>query len=128
MFVTPTTRPISEISAVAVYVSDQDGALSFYTQVLGFELVRDELRGEQRWIEVALPGRAPSLALVPEESAREDMPLDTNVVISTDDIGSACEELRRRGVDVRAGIRRDWGPPMVVFEDPDGNRFLLVER
>ena len=124
---TQTIRPINEISAVAVYVSDQDGALSFYTEVLGFELVRDERRGEQRWLEVALPGRAPSLALVPEQSAGEEMPLETNVVISTEDIASACEELRRRGVDVVSGIRRDWGPPMVVFEDPDGNRFFLVE-
>ena len=123
-----TIRPINQVTAVAVYVSDQEGALGFYTEVLGFELVRDEHAEGRRWVEVALPRGGTSLALVPEEWAEGEAPFDTNVVIATDDLRAACLELRRRGVDVGTGIRRDWGAPMAVFEDPDGNRFLLVER
>ena len=124
---TQSLPPMDEIAAVAIPVSDQEGALRFYTEVLGFELVRDEYASGTRWIEVAL-GRGTSLALVPDECSATFAPIDTNVVISTDDIGAACTELRRRGVDVIRGVRRDWGPTMVIFEDPDGNRFLLAER
>ena len=128
MSATQTLSPIKEIKAVAVYVSDQEGALRFFTEVLDFELTRDERCGDQRWIEVTPLAGGTALALVPVDSADGEPALDTNVVIATDDIGAACEELRRRGVDLPAGVRRDWGRPMVVFEDPDGNRFLLVER
>ena len=73
---TQTMRPITEITAVAVPVSDQEGALRFYTEVLGFEVVRDERSAGQRWIEVTLGGRT-TLALVPEDLEAGTAPVDT---------------------------------------------------
>src|SRR4051795_6554767 len=50
---TSKTR-ITEIGTVMVPVSDQDKAIEFYTETLGFELRQDDPYGEgQRWVEVA---------------------------------------------------------------------------
>lgn len=56
---------ISQVGAVFVPVADQDRALEFYLDTLGFEK-RAEFTygGENRWIEVAPPGAANTIALV----------------------------------------------------------------
>ena len=63
---TPTT--VSTIGVAMFSVSDQDKAIAFYTQKLGYE-VRSDMRfgenGEMRWVEVAPPGSQARLALNP---------------------------------------------------------------
>ena len=62
----PTT--ITNIGVVMFTVSDQDAALAFYTEKLGFEVQgRHALRrnNEYRWLEVAPPGSSARLALNP---------------------------------------------------------------
>src|SRR5215212_2990663 len=63
---TPTT--VSNLGVAMFTVSDQDAALAFYTDKLGYE-VRGDMRfgenGENRWLEVAPPGSTARLALNP---------------------------------------------------------------
>ena len=59
-----TTR-ITGIGTVGVPVTDQDRAVEFYVGKLGFEKRRDMPFGAGRWIEVAPPGSATTIALVP---------------------------------------------------------------
>ena len=127
---TPTSTRISEIARVIVPVSDQDRALEFYLGKLGFEKRIDGAYGEgERWIEVAPPGAATSIALV---RAREGDPIgiDTQVRFATEDADADHAALLSRGVDVDAEIIRlgDYVSPMFYFRDPDGNRLLIVER
>ncbi len=57
---------IREVGRVVVPVSDQDRALEFYTRVLGFEVRTDAVADESgRWLEVAPPGAATTIAIVP---------------------------------------------------------------
>ena len=58
-----TTR-ITGVGTVGVPVTDQDRALEFYVGRLGFEKRRDLPFGDARWIEVAPPGSATTIALV----------------------------------------------------------------
>src|ERR687892_643509 len=61
-----TATGISEVGTVFVPVSDQDRSLEFFVGQLGFEKRAEFAYGEQhRWIEVAPPGAANALALVP---------------------------------------------------------------
>lgn len=61
-----TPTPITDVLTVAVPVSDQDRALTFYADTLGFQTRRDmSLPQFGRWIEVAPPGAAVTIALVP---------------------------------------------------------------
>jgi catechol 2,3-dioxygenase-like lactoylglutathione lyase family enzyme len=125
-----TRTQITQVGTVIVPVGDQDRALEFYLDKLGFEKRLDVPFGDgDRWVEVAPPGAATTVALVPP---REGDPtgIETNVGFTTEDIESDHAELRARGVDADEAVMRmgDPVPPMFFFRDPDGNRFLIVER
>jgi catechol 2,3-dioxygenase-like lactoylglutathione lyase family enzyme len=123
-----TTTQITHIGTVLVAVSDQDRALEFYVGKLGFEKRLDGAYGEgERWVEVAPPGAATSIALVPR---REGDPTGTEVSLATRDADADHAELLARGVDADPEVMRlgDFVPPMFTFRDPDGNRFRMVQR
>jgi catechol 2,3-dioxygenase-like lactoylglutathione lyase family enzyme len=119
---------ITRIGTVIVPVADQDRALEFYAGTLGFETRLDAPFGEGvRWIEVAPPGAATTIALVPSDEAGAG---GTEVSLATADAAADHARMRERGVDVDEALV-DMGagvPPMFTFRDPDGNRFRVVER
>ena len=119
---------ITELATVAVPVTDQDRALEFYVGTLGFEVRLDaEFGGGQRWIEVAPPGGATTLALPP----LGDVPtgVDTGIRLTTESAADDHAALLAKGVDVDPEILQWPGvPPMFSLRDPDGNRLYLVER
>jgi catechol 2,3-dioxygenase-like lactoylglutathione lyase family enzyme len=122
---------IGRVGRVAVPVSDQDKAIAFYTEKLGFEVTSDIPVDENyRWVEVTPPAGGTPLAIVPPPPGAHDrIGTDTSVMLTTDDIETAHSELRDRGVDVDEEISRmgDPVPPMFWFRDQDGNTLLLVE-
>ena len=64
----PTTA-IDDVRTIAVTVADQDSALAFYVDVLGFEKRLDaSISPTMRWIEVAPPGARTSIALTAAET------------------------------------------------------------
>jgi catechol 2,3-dioxygenase-like lactoylglutathione lyase family enzyme len=136
---------ISQVGTVFVPVADQDRALEFYLGKLGFEKRGDFAYGDgARWVEVAPPGSAIAIALVPPSEGGTPGGDKTHCALSTDDIDAAHETLRARGVEVDAEVARDGRPrdllfdagrrmgnatvpSMFFFRDADGNRFLMVE-
>jgi catechol 2,3-dioxygenase-like lactoylglutathione lyase family enzyme len=114
---------------VAVPVSDQERALAFYTQTLGFETRRDLPFGSGRWIEVAPPGSPTSIALA---IASDEQPtgMDTGIRLATRDAEADHKALQAAGVDADHEVMRmgEHIPPMFAFRDPDGNRLVLVEQ
>jgi catechol 2,3-dioxygenase-like lactoylglutathione lyase family enzyme len=125
-----TDTQITQVGTVMVPVQDQDQAIAFYTSKLGFETRADVPFGKgDRWVEVAPPGAATTLALViPREG--ESTGIDTRVGFATEDADADHERLRARGVDVDESVMRmgDPVPPMFFFRDLDGNRSLIVQR
>jgi catechol 2,3-dioxygenase-like lactoylglutathione lyase family enzyme len=112
-----------------VPVSDQERALDFYVGTLGFKKRMDVPYGNgDRWIEVAPPGTATAIALVPPRQG-DPVGVETRISLSTDDAGAAHAALSDRGVDVDPEVMRMGGPvpPMFFFRDQDGNSLLLVE-
>jgi catechol 2,3-dioxygenase-like lactoylglutathione lyase family enzyme len=119
---------IKEVGRVMVPVSDQDRAIDFYVEKLGFEKRADTPYGDgDRWVEVAPAGSAAALALVkPREG--ESAGGDSRIALSTDDVDSVHSALKDRGVDVDDVMRMgDPVPPMFFFRDQDGNSLLIVE-
>jgi catechol 2,3-dioxygenase-like lactoylglutathione lyase family enzyme len=126
---TDTATQITKVGTVMVPVSDQDRAIEFFVEKLGFELRGDTAYGEgDRWVEVAPPGSATPIALVlPREG--EPVGIMTRIGFDTDDVDADHATLRSRGVDVDDVLREgDPVPPMFFFRDPDGNHFMLAER
>ena len=89
--------PLGDVLTIGVPVSDQDRALEFYLDRLGFEKRRDvpvpQFGG--RWIEVAPPGAAVTIALVP---ARDRAPagVETGIRLKTADAAAAHADLEAR--------------------------------
>ena len=116
------TTHITGIGAVAVPVTDQDRALEFYVGTLGFETRRDLPFGEARWIEVAPPGSATTIALVPAG-------IPTGIRLLTADADRDHAALRSGGVDTDPEVMRmPEAPPMFALRDPDGNALILVQE
>jgi catechol 2,3-dioxygenase-like lactoylglutathione lyase family enzyme len=118
---------ITHIGTVVVPVADQDRALQFYVEALGFEARIDAPFGPgQRWIEVAPPGAETTIALVPRDAS----PAGIEVSLATRSAEGDHAELRARGVEADAELllMGEGVPPMFTFRDPDGNRFRMVER
>lgn len=119
---------ITDIRTVGIPVSDQDRALAFYVDKLGFEKRMDaEFAPGRRWIEVAAPGAGTSVALV---SAGDDAPagVDTGIRFTTEDADADHASMVAGGVDVDAEVLRMGGvPPMFGFRDPDGNSLYVVQ-
>jgi predicted enzyme related to lactoylglutathione lyase len=119
---------IDDVMTIAVPVVDQDRALEFYLDRLGFEKRRDFPASQfgGRWIEVAPRGATVTIALV---AAREGATagVDTGIRLKAPDAGSAHAELQRRGVDVGELLRWPGVPPMFLVHDQDGNRLTIVE-
>ena len=120
---------VGKVGRVAVPVTDQDGAIAFYTEKLGFSVAADIDAGGYRWVEVAPPDGGTTLAIVPPPEGGPTG-IDTNVILTTDDIDEAHAELRNRGVDVDDEVSRMGGPvpPMFWFRDLEGNKLLIVEN
>jgi catechol 2,3-dioxygenase-like lactoylglutathione lyase family enzyme len=144
MTTTTDSTCITQVATVFVPVSDQDRALEFYVDKLGFEKRVDfEYGGTHRWIEVAPPGSTNAIALVPPSEGKAVRDDRTYCAFTTADIESDHATLRARGVDVDAEIARkgtgraglisietmvkDPVPPQFFFRDIDGNRFLIVD-
>ena len=118
---------ITQVGTIGVPVNDQDRALEFYRDKLGFETRMDATYGEgERWIEVAPPGAATTIALV-RAAADQPTGADTGVRLSTDDAAADHEALLARGVDADAEVI-PYPVPMFIMRDPDGNRLIVVER
>lgn len=123
-----TTAHIDGVRTVGIPVRDQDRALEFYTETLGFRKLMDapleQLGG--RWIEVSPPQSAITIALTP---AREDAPagVDTGIRFTTADATALRTQLSASGVDVDDLLSWEGIPPMFDFRDPDGNILYVSE-
>ena len=119
---------IDGVMTIGVPVIDQDRALEFYVDKLGFEKRRD-FPGQQpggRWVEVAPPGATVTIALVP---TREGLPagVPTGVRLQTGDAAAVHAELQARGVGVGELLRWPGVPPMFELHDQDGNGLAIVQ-
>ena len=120
---------IKEVGTVIVPVSDQDRAIEFYTDKLGFEVRTDSAYGDgDRWVEVAPAGAATTIALVPPREG-QSVGVPTNMGLSTEDVDADHASLKERGADVDDVMRMgDPVPPMFFLRDQDGNSALVVQR
>jgi lactoylglutathione lyase len=128
MATTETKVRITDIRTVGVPVTDQDRAVAFYVDTLGFEKRLDmPLGGGSRWIEVAPPGAATSIALV---VAHDGVPagVETGIRFITGDADADHATLRSRGVDTGEVLRWEGVPPMFALRDQDGNGLEIVEQ
>jgi catechol 2,3-dioxygenase-like lactoylglutathione lyase family enzyme len=121
---------ISQLGRVIVPVSDQDKAIAFYTDKLGFSLTADVPFGEgERWVEVTPPGGGAAIAL---SRARDHFPAgrETGIALTTSDARAAHAELNQKGVTVDEELMGGDGTVPLLFgiKDGDNNGLMVVEQ
>ena len=125
-----------QIKLSAVMVDDQENALRFYTNVLGFVKKADIPMGQFRWLTVASPEGVEGVELVLEpmgfppaqvyQKALFDAAIPATAFI-TNNVHAEYRRLKELGVVFR-GEPRSMGPiTAVLFEDTCGNLINLVE-
>jgi lactoylglutathione lyase len=132
---------IDTIGGTVVIVSDQHKAVEFYTQKLGFELKTDMFFGSSssgiRWVEVAPKASQSTISLMVAnaqlmsnegeiEASKKGMGTETGIWFYSDDITSTYGELKKKGVDISAPEKQEWGGIMSKFKDQDGNSYSLI--
>ena len=124
-----TTTRINKVGVVVVPVTDQDRAINFYVDTLGFEKRADVPFGEgYRWVEVAPAGADTTIAIVPPPPGTPSGNVQTGIALQTTDIDAVHADLKERGVDVDAEVSRmgDPVPPLFWLRDPEGNSLMVV--
>ncbi len=117
---------ITHMKFASIPVRDQDRALKFYVEKLGFKVEADiPFENRQRWIKLSTPEGKTRVVLFtfPEQEDRIGTP--SNVVFATKDVQKTYEELQQKGVEfVSKPVAESWGT-YAQFKDPDGNLFIL---
>src|SRR5262245_27511681 len=124
-----TKTRISKLGVVVIPVSDQERAIEFYVDTLGFEKRDDVPFGNgYRWVEVAPQGADTTIAIVPPPPGKPTGNVETGIGLDTDDIDALHAELKALGVDVDDEVSRmgDPVPPLFWFRDPDGNTLMVA--
>jgi catechol 2,3-dioxygenase-like lactoylglutathione lyase family enzyme len=119
---------IRGVKFASIPVNDQDRALAFYTEKLGFRLLTDQPFSEkQRWIELGIPGTETRIVLFRFDDGLKPG-TKMNITFWTDDVERTARELESKGVEfVTKPQKADWGTA-AIFKDPDGNTFVLSSR
>lgn len=133
---------INRLSVTTIWVTDQNEALRFYTEKLGFEIRADFTNGDYRWLTVGLKGQPDlefQLAAVKPGGGltQEDVDQMTKLVEAgklgsgpwkTDDCQKTYETLKARGVDfVQPATDRPYGIIEAIFKDNSGNIMVLSQ-
>ena len=125
---------ITALSAVTVYVTDQDEALEFYTNKLGFELRDDRsFPNGFRWLSVGIPGHTTVVMLELREHSNRAMNMPGAVggnstwVLAVDDCRAQVESWREAGVTITSEPTDQPYGVEAVIEDLYGNSYAAVE-
>jgi catechol 2,3-dioxygenase-like lactoylglutathione lyase family enzyme len=128
------------ISVVGLYVDDQDEALRFYVDKLGFSVHTDVRNGAYRWLTVQHPDQpsfqlglfTPGPPLLDAPTARTLLAMVAKgamppLVLDVDDCRGACDRLRALGVEFTQEPTARYGKVDAGFRDPSGNGWKMIE-
>ena len=120
---------IKRIKFLGIPVRDQDRALRFYTEKLGFRILTDqEFSNTQRWIELSIPGAETGLVLFTPEGHEDRIGTFVNTSWEVDSIDRTYEDLLARGVEFAGPPEKQpWGS-FAIMKDSEGNQFCLASR
>ena len=123
------------IGSFVLVVHDYDEAIAYYTRVLGFTLIEDAPReNNKRWVRVAPPGSSESAILLAKASGDTQQARVGNQTggrvgffLHTDDFWRDHRAMTARGVRFTETPRVETYGTVAVFEDLYGNRWDLLE-
>ena len=128
------------VQVVGLYVRDQEEALQFYVEKLGFRVHTDVKNGDYRWLTVQHPEQpsfqlglfAPGPPVLDAATAQSVRAIVAKgamppLVLSVDDCRAACDRLRGRGVEFTQEPVERFGSVDAGFRDPSGNGWKMIQ-
>lgn len=122
------------IANVTLLVPDYDAGIAFYVDQLGFDLLEDtQLSETKRWVRVAPKGADTALLLAKADGAAQDAAIGqqtggrVSFFLHTDNFARDYAAMQAKGVIFREAPRHEAYGSVVVFEDPFGNLWDLIE-
>lgn len=128
---------IMNIQWASVFVDDQERALRFYTDILGFRLKHDEPAGDARWITVVSPEHPDGVELLLEPKGHPAAEPFTSALVAdgipftqfaVDDVQAEYERLAERGVEFTQPPVTMGPITVAVFDDTVGNLIQLIHQ
>jgi predicted enzyme related to lactoylglutathione lyase len=118
---------ITHVKFVSIPTRNQDLALAFYTEKLGFKVITDQpFNDKQRWIELRIGGSDTRFVLFSMDESR--IGSQFNGALACDNVEKTFQELKDRGVKfLSPPTQQEWGQ-FAIFEDVDGNTFVMSSR
>ena len=121
---------LEQVTYVTLFVRDQEKALDFYVNTLGFEKREEYPTGRSRFLTVGLKGHDLQVVLWPGTPGKAEPkagPIPGTCIIDTSDLSGDFERLKARGVEFmeKKPIVYPNGGGYANFHDPDGNRLSL---
>ena len=120
---------IINVKFVSVPTRDQDRALAFYTEKLGFRLITDQPFGpDRRWIELGIGHSETRFVLFTPPGEEDKVGGRFSGALACDDVEATYRQLSDKGVEFEAPpAKQPWGT-FAVMKDSEGNRFVLSSR
>jgi predicted enzyme related to lactoylglutathione lyase len=116
---------ISHVKFISIPTADQDRALTFWTEVVGFRVLTDQPFDEQqRWIELRIGSSDTKIVLFMfgEQGLK---PGSFTGALACANVEQTYQELVARGVQFVTPPRKEQWGTFALFKDPDGNQFML---
>lgn len=122
-------RMIKRIKFLGIPVQNQDRALRFYTEKLGFRILTDqEFSPAQRWIELSIPGAETGIVLFTPPGHEDRIGTFVNTSWEVDNIDKTYQELTAQGVEFDGPPQKQpWGT-FLKMKDSEGNQLVLSTR
>ena len=118
---------ITHVKFVTIPTRDQDKALGFFTEKLGFKLVTDQpFDDKQRWIEMRIGGSETRFVLFNMDEKRVGGFF--NGALACNNVEKTYEELKSRGVEFMGPPQKEHWGTFAMFKDVDGNQFTLSSK
>ena len=119
---------IKRIKFISIPVADQNRALDFYTEKLGFTIITDQPFDEkQRWVELRVPKAETRVVLFTMDGDEKRIGSMMPATFACDDIVVTYQELSERGVEFMGEPQKQHWGSYAMFKDSEGNRFVLSE-
>ncbi len=117
---------ITQLKFMSIPVEDQDRALKFYTEKLGFKVATDQPMGPgKRWIELRIDKAQTRVVLFTMDGEEGRIGTRMNCSLACDDVEATWRQLSERGVEfIAPPAKQPWGS-FAVFKDSEGNSFVL---
>jgi len=117
---------ITNIKFISIPVRDQNRAVEFYTQKMGFKITTDQQFGpNQRWIEMKVGRGETGVVLFTPPGLEDRVGTFMPMSYQCDNVQKTYEELKERGVEfVQEPKTESWGTS-AIFKDSEGNQFVL---